>query len=176
MVKRTTFVLAISLVMMGGVVMAAHHDSGSDRDGYKMEACYKCNTKKGQKDTFRKGSEHEEKLCKTIGFLLSHSESLSLSDGQIKDLKVLKVETKKNMIRFNSDIELIMVDIKSETHQDKVNLNELNKLIDNKYAFKKAKAKELVKSFEELKKIVTKEQQEKAKGMMRGSKGKNHPH
>ena len=103
-------------------------------------------------------------------FLLKNKEELGLSDKQVGKIKDLKVNTKKNLIRKNAEIEILAIDIKAGLWKDTVDSAMLGKLIDKKYEIKKEKAKSTVNAYAALKNILTKGQKEKLKGLYKSRK------
>jgi Spy/CpxP family protein refolding chaperone len=96
-----------------------------------------------------------------------YQDELKVNDEQLDQIKELKAALKKNLIQKKADIKVIKVDIRSLLYEDEVDVDAANKLIDQKYEIKKAKAKEVVESYAKLKKILTKEQMDKLKGITR---------
>jgi len=118
----------------------------------------------------------EEKIMKKLCIVLKDKDELGLTDAQMKEIKGLKVETKKNIIRSNADIDIIKVDIKFLMYDDKIDTGRINKLIDKKYDIKKEKAKSLVAVYADLKDILTDEQEKKLKELCRQYKKKKMMH
>lgn len=116
-------------------------------------------------DYGKKGGYHcaskKDKVYRKAGMMLKNRKELGLSDEQVKKIKALKYNTKKDAIRRQSEIDLVAVDIKKEMHGDTQNIEAVNKLIDKKYDLKKEKAKASVKACAELKNTLTEEQKAK---------------
>lgn len=113
--------------------------------------------KKGCKQGF------EGKVCKKAYFLLKNEDELDLTDEQVKKIKDLKIAVKKDLITRKAELDLIKIDIQTMLHEDKVNLEEINKLIDKKYDLKKAKSKYLIETYTTLKNTLTEEQKKELK-------------
>lgn len=105
----------------------------------------------------------KEKFFKKAKMIYLYQDELNVTDEQLDQIKELKIALKKDLIRKGADLNIIKVDIRSLLHEDEVNINAVNKLIDQKYEIKKAKMKKVVQSYAQLKKILTKEQIEKLK-------------
>lgn len=105
----------------------------------------------------------KEKFFKKAKMIYLYQDELNVTDEQLDQIKELKIALKKDFIRKGADLNIIKVDIRSLLHEDEVNINAVNKLIDQKYEIKKAKMKKVVQSYAQLKKILTKEQIEKLK-------------
>ena len=114
----------------------------------------------------KKGGYHkglDEKIFYKAKFMLKNQDELELSKKQIDKIKELKVAAKKELIKRNAEIELMKVDIKVHLYEDRVNVPAVNKLIDEKYKFKNAKAKYLVKTYADLKNVLTEKQMKEFK-------------
>ena len=98
---------------------------------------------------------------------MKNKDELKLSDNQITGIKNLKVNAKKNLIRKKAEIDVISVDIKSKLWDETIDVSGINKLVDQKYDLKKEKTKSLIAAYAELKKILSKEQKEILKELMR---------
>jgi hypothetical protein len=93
-----------------------------------------------------------------------------VSDEQLDKIKKLKVVLKKDLIRKKADIKVIKVDIRSLLYEDEVDVDVINRLIDQKYEIKKSKFKMVVESYAKLKKALTKEQMDNLKQKVRDQK------
>ncbi len=122
-------------------------------------------------------SEKKEKLWRVdkvffhkAHFILKNGKDLGLTEEQVKTIISLKMDTKKDLIKKKADIEVISVDILSELFEDKVDVKNVNKLIDQKYEAKKELAKSLVASYAKLKETLTEEQLKKLKDIWMSGK------
>jgi hypothetical protein len=109
----------------------------------------------------------EEKVFKKLHVIMKNKDELKLSENQITEIRKLKVDAKKDLIRKKAEIDLISVDIKSKLWDETIDVSRINKLVDQKYDLKKEKTKSLIAAYAELKKILSKEQKEMLKGLMR---------
>ena len=107
----------------------------------------------------------DKKLFKKLHMIFSHQDELGISDDQLAKIKELKIALKKDLIQKEADIDLVKVDIRSALYEDEINLEAVNKLIDQKYETKKSKSKQVVSTIAELKKILTKDQMDKLKDL-----------
>jgi len=128
---------------------------------------------------FEKGDkEHhwdlEEKFTGRLKMILSNKDALGLSEEQIKNVKDLKMKTKKDLIRMDAEIDVTRLDIESAMWDETADTETINKLIDKKYDLKKEKAKSLVAACNALKGILTKEQNDKMKEMCKEHKKEMH--
>jgi Spy/CpxP family protein refolding chaperone len=99
-----------------------------------------------------------------------YQDELKVSDEQLDQIKELKVALKKDLIRKKADIKVIKVDIRSLLYEDEVDVDAVNRLIDQKYEIKKAKSKMVVESYAKLKKVLTKEQMDNLRRIVRDLK------
>jgi len=105
----------------------------------------------------------ESKVYKKAYYLLKNEDELDLTDEQVKKIKDLKIAVKKDLITRKAELDLIKIDIQTMLHEDKINLEEINKLIDKKYDLKKAKSKYLVEAYATLKNTLTEDQKKELK-------------
>ncbi len=103
----------------------------------------------------------EMKIMHILRGALKNKEELNLSNDQVSKLKSIKTDTKKELIKKQSEIDILKIDIKSFLHEDKINIEAVNKLIDSKYDIKKSKAKYLVVKLAEVKLILNNDQLKK---------------
>ncbi|MBN1688825.1 MAG: hypothetical protein JW893_06960 [Candidatus Omnitrophica bacterium] len=94
---------------------------------------------------------------------MKNQEALGLSDEQLDVIKKLKWDLKKEMIKQTAEIDVLEVDIDAALYEDTVDMEKVGGLIDQKYEYKKAKAKTIAGAVAELKKILTEEQLAKLK-------------
>jgi len=138
-------------VSLPGAVQAAGYGCAKGGHGYK----------KGK----HKGFEME--IFHKAHFILKNQEELGLSEEQVERIKGLKIEVKKELIKRRAEIEILAVDIKAKMHEGEIDIKAVNKLIDKKYELKKEKAKYLIKTYVELKSILTEEQKQSLKAIWR---------
>ena len=110
------------------------------------------------------------KFFKTVRLIYLYQDELKVSDEQLNKIKELKVALKKDLIRKKADIKVIKVDIRSLLYEDEVDVDAVNRLIDQKYEIKKAKSKMVVESYAKLKKVLTKEQMDNLRRIFRDLK------
>lgn len=118
----------------------------------------------------KKGGYLESKVLKKAHFILSNKEELSLSDEQYDKIKAMKISVKKNLIKQDAQIDLLAIDIKTEMWEDKPNVAAIDKLIDQKYDLKKEKAKMLVKTYVDMKGILSDSQMDEMKALYKKCK------
>lgn len=129
--------------------------------GFIVPAVYAEGYKHGQK----KGHHGDigNMVCKKAMILCKNKDELGLTDSQVEKIKALKIATKKNLIKTQAEIDIVKVDIKALMWKDAIDTEAINKLIDQKYEFKKEKAKSSIDAYAKLKGLLTEEQQEKLK-------------
>ena len=134
-------------------------------NGVKLFAC--ASSASGQEFCSKQNCQQafciEEKFFKKAHFILGNQQDLELSDEQIEKIKTLKINVKKDLIMKDASIEVSELDIQSAFMKGEIDVNAINKLIDEKYNIKKDRAKLLVKSYADLKNILTKMQKDKMK-------------
>ena len=119
-----------------------------------------------------KGGHHkdlEQKINYKAKFMLRNEDELGLSDKQIDEIKAMKYATKREIIKQNAAIDIAKINAKEKLYTDKINVAEMDSLIDKKYDLKKEKAKYLVKQYAALKGMLTDEQMEKMKTIWKQS-------
>ncbi len=107
----------------------------------------------------------EDKFLKKAQMLLKHWGELNLSDEQVRKIRALKHDVKKDIIMKDAQIEVIGLDVKALLREDVIDVEQANALIEQKYDIKKAKAKLLVKALADLKNILTDEQKKTVPGL-----------
>ncbi|MBD3296664.1 MAG: hypothetical protein GF392_04790 [Candidatus Omnitrophica bacterium] len=110
-------------------------------------------------------------FCK-IKTMMVHQDELGLSEEQIKKIEALKFATKRELIRKKADIAMARVEICQKMSGDKIDIPEVESLVDLKYGYKSEKAKALVKSCANLRDILTVEQMKKFKKIWWASRKK----
>ena len=75
----------------------------------------------------------EKKFFFKAHMILKNQDELGLSDRQAEKIKALKIETKKDLIRKNAEIDIIALDIKVAMYEEQIDTGAIDKLIDKKY-------------------------------------------
>jgi len=161
---RRHLITAITLVLVFGLMQSVSFADSRAGHGRGME----------QKKAFG------QKLFKKVKMIYIYQDELDVSDKQIDQLKELKVDLKKELIEKKAAMDIIKVDIFSLLYEEEIEVEAIEKLIDEKYEIKKSKMNDIVKAYAKLKKILTKKQIKKfreivldikkehiSKGMMR---------
>ncbi len=112
----------------------------------------------------------EDKFFAKVQKIYFYQDELKVSDEQLDQIMDLKFALKKDLIQREADIDVIKVDIRSLLYEDQIDVNAINKLIEQKYEIKKAKFKKIVGAYAKLKKVLTKEQMDKLKDIFRDQK------
>ncbi len=112
----------------------------------------------------------ENKFFKKVKMIYLYQDELNVNEKQMDQMKELKITLKKDLIKKKADLDIIGVDILSLLYEDIIDVEAVDKLIDQKYEIKKAKIKNVIKSYAQLKKILTKEQIEKLKEIVSDQK------
>jgi len=145
--KITVLVSVMMVLLVGCFVTLVNAEGDSKKGGHNKELDY---------TVFSKAH-----------FLIKNQEELKLTDEQVAKIKDLKIQAKKDLIMKKAEIEVLAIDIKSKLYEDTINIEEINKLVDQKYELKKEKAKFLIENFANLKNILTAEQKEELKSLYR---------
>ena len=111
----------------------------------------------------------ESKFYKKAKFIMSNQEELGITDNQIKEIKKLKMDTKKDLIKVGAEIEIVKIDIMAHLWEDKIDIAVVDALIDKKYELKKEKAKMVLSSYAYIGKSLTDEQLTKLKALCKKS-------
>ena len=80
---------------------------------------------------------------------------------------MLKLNTKKNVIKKRAEIDVLRIEIKLKLWEDTIDKKSINKLIDKKCEIKKEKAKALVDAYAQFKNILTEGQKKTFKTIIR---------
>ncbi len=147
-------ILAMTLVLTLGLMQSVSFADKGYRHGQKVY----------QKKSMK------EKFFKKVLMIYLYEDELKVNDKQLDQIKELKVALKKDLIQKKADIDVIKVDIRPLLYEDEIDVDAVNKLIDQKHEIKKAKSKKVVESFAKLKKILTKEQMDKLRKIFRDQK------
>lgn len=115
----------------------------------------------------RGGGDLEGKFFWKARMIQGHQQELGLSDAKADEIKALMLETKKNLIRQNAEIEVLDIEISEKLHAYPVDVQAVNDLIDQKFEAKKTKTKSLVDSFAKLKASLTQDQYTKLKELFK---------
>lgn len=142
-------VLSVAVVVVLAVLFAGHL--------YAKECSQQ---KKGEH-----GFNLEKKVLEKMHGALSNKEALGLSDDQYQEIKALKIAVKKDLIRSKAEVDIVTIDMKSMLSESPIDVAGVNKLIDQKYELKKARAKALVDVCAKFKGVLTDEQQKKLKSL-----------
>ncbi|MFH1552911.1 MAG: hypothetical protein ABID83_04670 [Candidatus Omnitrophota bacterium] len=107
----------------------------------------------------------EEQFYGKVSSVLKNHEELGLSEEQIEAIKALKVKVKKYLIKQNAEIDVLTVEINTQTWEDTMNMGALNELVARQYGLKEEQQKYLAAAIAELKKILSQEQAKKVKSL-----------
>ena len=120
----------------------------------------------------------KDKFLHMVRFAYLYQDEIGVSDEQMDKIKAMKLQFKKDHIQREADIGLVAADIKAGLWEDVIDTKALNELVDKKYDLKKEKAKSLIKALADLKQLLTAEQKDKLKNLMREKKkeGKRFSH
>jgi hypothetical protein len=138
----------------------------ADRYAYKrcptgehQSVCRSC----GERSCGKESCPITSKLTKKACFLLSHAEEIGLSDEQVQKIKSIKMEAKKQHILAKAQMKIGIIDMKAKLHEDELDVDGLNAMVDQFAAGFAASTKKAIQSYAELKGLLSDEQKAKAK-------------
>ncbi len=129
-------------------------------------------------------SEHEscerrEKSCskcpianaimKASCFLTKNASEIGLNDEQLKKIKSIAMETKKEAILGQAQMKVMCMDLSSKLCEEKLDVEGINAMIDQGSAGWAAAGKKTLKNYADLRAILTPEQMAKAKELCKKS-------
>ncbi|MDD5449208.1 MAG: Spy/CpxP family protein refolding chaperone [Candidatus Omnitrophica bacterium] len=117
----------------------------------------------------RANMEMDDLFFMKTHYILANGAEINLTEDQETKIKELVYSAKKAVIMQDAAIESLELDIMQAFMKSPIDVNAINGLIDNKYAAKASKAKDLVAAYVNLQKILTKDQQNKLKDMWMAS-------
>lgn len=103
------------------------------------------------------------KFMKKAHFFLSHADEIGLSDDQVKQIKAMKTEMQKTSIRQAAEMQVFMLDIEAKLHEDTVDVEGINAMMDKGGAGMTEGGKAAVLAYAKLKAVPTPAQYAKAK-------------
>ena len=103
-------------------------------------------------------------------FLIHNQDALGLTDDQVRTIRDLKYEAAKQMIENQAKIQTTELDLKKEMHQDAVNLDKINTLLDMQADAQKALSKSSVKALVDVMNVLTPDQKKKVMKMCQEQK------
>ena len=112
------------------------------------------------------GYDYGEKVLGKMHLAMEHQEELTLSEDQYQKIRTLKIAIKKDLVRNKAEIDVLIIDMKSKLSEDPIDIEGVNKIIDQKYELKKAKEKALVEACVKFRGILTDEQKQKIEKYM----------
>lgn len=119
----------------------------------QKEQCSKCEAKAQQCKI--------SQLKKKVQPLWFNKEALDIKEDLLNKIKDIKHGAIKELIQLSADKEIVMVDLKSAMWADLIDVNVVNKLIDDKYAFENKTAKTYIKAIGDIQKVLSEEQRAK---------------
>ncbi len=138
---------------------------------YGVSKAYACGKDDGQcplKNGRGGESNHDgcpivKKFLMTAHEYLEHRKQIGLSEQQVSDIKGMKLEMKKSMIRNMANMQVFMLDMKQQLSATTLNSEAINSMIDQQMSTMAAGAKETVAAYVKLRSVLTADQQVKFK-------------
>lgn len=103
------------------------------------------------------------KILKKAKFFLENKDAIGLNAEQVAQIEAIKMDTKKAMIRGGAEMEIMMLEMKAKLHEEKVDVEGMNAMIDKGSAGWAEAGKASVAAYAKLKGILTADQMTKAK-------------
>lgn len=118
------------------------------------------------------GMMHREGMVERhFSMCIKNAEKLGLTDDQLEKLKKAHNGQKKKLIRIRSEIQILNVDLQEELDKDVPDLDRVEKILKKEEPLKTKFTVELLRTKVKVSKILTPEQFEKLRGMMKESMG-----
>ena len=116
------------------------------------------------------------KLMMEAHEILEHKTDLALTDDQVKTIKDIKLESKKDATRQGADMKIFMMDLQSKLQGEKLDVEGTNALIDQNFAAFSSAAKANVAAYAKLKAVLTTEQSAKLQSLWKEEEHSEHKH
>lgn len=105
------------------------------------------------------------KVMKKACFLIGNAQEIGLSDDQVKKIKSIAMEAKKQVILGEAQMKVAFLDMEAKLHEEKLDVEGLNKMVDDFSAGMASATKKMIQSYAELRGTLTDEQMKKAKAV-----------
>jgi hypothetical protein len=161
MKKNVSLFLLLFLLGASAPAFADHGKGGECKTCQAAGKCEKCG---GEAE----GSHQcpiTEKILKKAHFLLDNAEEIGLSDEQTAQVKAIKMQTKKEAIKEQADMEIFMLDLKAKLGEDKFDVEGTTAMVDQATAGMSSGAKAKIEAYAKLKAVLSEEQLVKAKAI-----------
>jgi len=136
---------------------------GQHQEGMMHQmGCCKMGPQMGMKMCGMMGGEEEMGCCKREFFLCCKKE-LELTDKQVRALKSIKMDFKKNKIKMEADLQIAHLELKSLMDEDEASLKEIEAELRTVEKLKTNMKLSHLKAFRKAKELLTPEQKEKMK-------------
>jgi len=152
MKKKTGVIISLVTFLLVGILSSTGYADGH----YKGKGC-----DHGRRHGLAKKISHKFHIA------LANEAELGLSEEQYEQIRTLKMNTKKDLIKKRAETDILKIDIKAKLWEDTIDKKSVNALIDKKYELKKAKAKALIEAYAQFKNILTAEQKKTFKAIYR---------
>lgn len=99
-----------------------------------------------------------QKLFKKMALVLGNATHLDLSVEQVDKIEKLLWDTKNALTEKDANVKIVKVKIKALMYEDKIDLDQVNPLIDEKYKLKTERSKIIVAAYAQFKNILSSKQ------------------
>lgn len=164
MKKYTIFTLGLLLSLLVASPVLAGHGSAENSGAT-------CPLAQGDPSCTSKKSDCESqcpinnKILKKAHFFIENKDAIGLSEDQVHEIKTIKMNTKKKIIRQNADMEIFEIELWQLLHSKPANQEAVNQMIDQASAGWGSEAKAAVQSYLDVKAVLTEAQMTKAKAI-----------
>ena len=153
----------VLLVMGFSIPAYAQHKECSHGD--KQCAMSKASCDKSSDCDSKSGCPITGKVLKKAAFFIDNAGEIGLSEDQIKQIKAIQHDAKKDGLRGAAEMQIFEMDMMAKLSEDKVDVEGLNAMIDGASKGMSDGAKKSIATYVTLKAILTPEQMSKAKAI-----------
>lgn len=165
--RKVTLALVIALLAAAGPINTVWADTHkSDCDKCEMKKDWKSGKHYAQKNN--KAKSLDKMVKQKAYFFMNNAEEIKLSDEQKTEIEAIKMDSKKDGILKDAEIDVIKLDIHHALKQDPVDIAAVKELISQKYALKQEKAQNFAEAYGRLKDVLDDDQMKKAKEIWMG--------
>ncbi len=167
--KKSIWMFSIlALVLSGAVFISPAQAHGGHGGSYPMKH------HGGSHEENKYGCPIAEKFFFKAHYFIDHQQQLGLSEPQINDIKALKHDMKKALIKNAAANQIFGLDLKQQLSEPKMDQAVVGALIDKQAAAVAAGAKDAAAAYANLISILTPDQTKKIKELWLAHEAKEH--
>ena len=163
MKKKLTISLLSFLFLSAIATSSSFANHGAGHCSMSEHGTEKCSSGGCSHESSKSQCPIARKVMAKAHWMLENKTTLGLSDEQVKTIEDLKTEMKKKQIRESAEMQISMMDMEAKLKEEKVDVNGLNKMIDQGMASMAQSAKENVQAYAKLKGMLSDDQWKKLK-------------